>query len=200
MEDIKKIVSTNITDLRIAKGLTQIELAEKLNYSDKAISKWERGESLPDVTVLKQLADLFDVTLDYLVQPGHDRRKISQLNRSGRVRNHGFITGMSIILVWLVATLIFTILHLTLQNTYAHFLCFIYAVPVSMIVWLILNSIWFNIRRNYLIISLLLWTGLASIFITFLLFNINIWLIFILGIPSQIIIYLWSNLKYRKIK
>lgn len=200
MEDIKQIISTNISDLRIAKGLTQIELAEKLNYSDKAISKWERGESLPDITVLKQLADLFDVTLDYLVQPGHDRRKISQLNRSGKVRNHGFITGMSIILVWLLATLIFTILHLTLKNTHIHYLCFIYAVPVSMIVWLILNSIWFNVRRNYLIISLLLWTGLASIFITFLLFNINIWLIFILGIPSQIIIYLWSNLKYRKIK
>lgn len=200
MEDIKQIISTNISDLRIAKGLTQIELAEKLNYSDKAISKWERGESLPDITVLKQLADLFDVTLDYLVQPGHDRRKISQLNHSGKVRNHGFITGMSIILVWLLATLIFTILHLTLKNTYIHYLCFIYAVPVSMIVWLILNSIWFNVRRNYLIISLLLWTGLASIFITFLLFNINIWLIFILGIPSQIIIYLWSNLKYRKTK
>ncbi|MBQ4154203.1 MAG: helix-turn-helix transcriptional regulator [Clostridia bacterium] len=199
MEDIKQIISTNITDLRTAKGLTQIELAEKLNYSDKAISKWERGESLPDVTVLKQLADIFDVTLDYLVQPGHDRRKISQLNRSGRVRNHGFITGMSIILVWLVATLVFIILDLTLKNTLAHFLCFVYAVPVSMIVWLILNSIWFNARRNYLIISLLIWTGLASIFLTFLIFKINIWLIFILGIPSQIIICLWSNLKYRKI-
>lgn len=199
MEDIKQIISTNITDLRTAKGLTQIELAEKLNYSDKAISKWERGESLPDVTVLKQLADIFDVTLDYLVQPGHDRRKISQLNRSGKVRNHGFITGMSIILVWLVATLVFIILDLTLKNTLAHFLCFVYAVPVSMIVWLILNSIWFNARRNYLIISLLIWTGLASIFLTFLIFKINIWLIFILGIPSQIIICLWSNLKYRKI-
>ncbi len=200
MEDIKTIIAKNIADLRTAKGLTQIELAEKLNYSDKAVSKWERGESLPDIAVLKQIADLFEVTLDYLVQPGNDRKKISQLNRTGRVRNHGFITGISIILVWLIATLVFTILDLSLKNTYAHYLAFVFAVPVSMIVWLIFNSIWFNPKRNFLIISLLVWTSLSAIFLTFLIFGINIWLIFILGIPSQIIIFFWSNIKYKRYK
>ena len=67
MENIKQIVAKNIADLRRASGLTQMEFAEKLNYSDKAVSKWERGDSLPDVAVLKQIADLFQVTLDYLV-------------------------------------------------------------------------------------------------------------------------------------
>ena len=48
MNNIKSIIAQNITDLRRAKGLTQLELAEQLNYSDKAVSKWERAESMPD--------------------------------------------------------------------------------------------------------------------------------------------------------
>ena len=71
MQDLKPVIAKNIADLRVAHGFTQLELAEKLNYSDKAVSKWERGESLPDVTVLKQISDLFGVTLDYLVNKEH---------------------------------------------------------------------------------------------------------------------------------
>ena len=67
MSDIKAIIAKNITALRQNHKMTQIELAEKLNYSDKAVSKWERGESVPDISVLKQIADLFGVTVDYLL-------------------------------------------------------------------------------------------------------------------------------------
>ena len=70
--DLKQTIAKNITALRQGRKMTQIELAEKLNYSDKAISKWERGESIPDVTVLKSIADLFGVTLDYLLQESHE--------------------------------------------------------------------------------------------------------------------------------
>ena len=72
MTDIKQIIAKNISALRQDKELTQIELAEKLNYSDKAVSKWERGESLPDIGVLTQIADLFEVPLDYLVRREHN--------------------------------------------------------------------------------------------------------------------------------
>lgn len=68
MSDIKSNVAKNITELRILNNMTQMELAEKLNYSDKTISKWERGDSSPDISVLVELADLFGVTLDYLVR------------------------------------------------------------------------------------------------------------------------------------
>ncbi len=196
MEDLKHIIAKNITDLRTAKGMTQLELAEKLNYSDKAVSKWERGESIPDVIVLKKIGDIFDVTLDYFVESGNDRKKMMQIHKKGLVRNHGFITGMIVLLVWLVATICYMFAD-SLANTTIHWLTFVYAIPVSFIVWLIFNSIWFNKRRNFLIISLLLWSVLASIYITFLLFGANLWLIFVLGVPSQIIIYLWSNIKYK---
>ena len=61
MEDLREIIAKNIADLRREQNLTQAELAARLNYSDKAVSKWERGESMPDITVLKEIADLFSV-------------------------------------------------------------------------------------------------------------------------------------------
>ena len=56
MDNLNYIVSKNLSDLRKRNGLTQAELAEKLNYSDKAVSKWEKGESLPGVEVLYKLS------------------------------------------------------------------------------------------------------------------------------------------------
>ena len=54
--------------LRKAKGMTQRELAELLNVSDKAVSRWERDESMPDILLLPVLADIFDVTCDELLR------------------------------------------------------------------------------------------------------------------------------------
>ena len=212
MENIKQIIAKNITELRQEAKMTQIELAEKLNYSDKAVSKWERGESVPDIAVLAQIAEMFGVTLDYLIRAEHEQPeppqevtedqtaegKSSPSSEGLRRRNRGVITGMSILLVWLVATAAFVLIELLPGEPTWHWLCFVYAVPISMIVWLVFNSIWFTKRRNYLIISLLMWTVLATIFFTFLAFGINIRLIFALGIPGQIIILMWSILGYKK--
>ena len=71
MDDIKMIIAKNIIDLRKRDGITQAELAQRLNYSDKAVSKWERGESVPDITVLKTIADIFSVKVDYLITAEH---------------------------------------------------------------------------------------------------------------------------------
>lgn len=200
MEDLKSIIAQNIIELRKEAGLTQLELAEKLNYSDKAVSKWERAESLPDIGVLKQIADMFNVTVDYLLKSDHtsEREQAARISRR-KQRNRGIITGISIMLVWLVATVVFFILDSTSAvNTAKLLICFAYAVPASLVVWLVFNSIWFNRRRNFLIISLLMWSSLASLFITLL--GFNLWLLFIVGIPAQIIIFLWSGIKTRGLK
>lgn len=193
MEDIKVIIAKNITTLRRQSSLTQIELAEKLNYSDKSVSKWERGESLPDIAVLKDIADLFGVTLDYLVEAEHKGLSETKTAILRRIRNHGFITGISMVLVWLIAAIIF--FALDIATVPSRWLTFIAAVPVTILVWLIFNSMWFNKRRNFLIISLLMWSVLAAVFVFLLPFHINIWKIFILGIPGQFIIFMWSRIK-----
>ena len=196
MEDLKTVIANNICELRKIHGLTQFELAEKLNYSDKSVSKWERGDSIPDVTVLKEIADLFGVSLDYMVEAEHKIKNEPKQKLKDKIQNHGFITGICIILVWLIATIIYIMIDIITKNIYFHWLSFVYAIPVSMIVWLVFNSIWFNRRRNFLIISLLMWSVLISLFVTF--FSFNIWKIFVSGILGQIIILLWSKIKSKK--
>ena len=205
MEDIKSIIAENIVQLRKRKGMTQIELAERLNYSDKAVSKWERGESVPDIGVLKTVADLFGVTVDYLITAEHENEAEAVTEtpiddegaRIKRRRKRIMITGMSVMLVWLVALLVFIPLDVIYNDIVWHFLAFAYAVPVSMLVWLVFNATWFDRRKNFLIISLMVWTLIASIYLTVLALGYNIWQLYLLGIPGQLIIILWSKIGKR---
>lgn len=195
LQALKDVIAANIVLLRRDANMTQLELAEKLNYSDKAVSKWERGESIPDITVLKQIADLFQVSLDFLVQEEHPVKHEGKQTLRQRIRNHGFITGICVLLVWLIATLVFVILDISMRNPTRHWLSFVYAVPVSMIVWLVFNSIWFKPHRNFLIVSLLMWSILISLYLSFLVFSSNLWQLFVLGIPGQFIILMWSRVR-----
>lgn len=205
MEDIKLIISKNIVMLRRRDGMTQLELASKLNYSDKAVSKWERGESLPDIAVLKAIADLFGVTVDYLISDEHpngdrsvevDKEMLQKKEKKQRM--HSVITGMSVLLVWVVAAVVFVILDSALNRLDANYLILAYAVVASVIVWLVFNSIWHNRRRNYLIISLLMWSVLLTIHISVLIGGHDLWQIYLLGIPGQLIIVLWSKIGKKK--
>lgn len=194
MQDIKATVAKNIVSLRTKAGLTQIELAQKLNYSDKAVSKWERGESVPDVSVLAKIAETFNVSLDFLVLDKENKsfseNKPNTLNASKN--NRMIITALSIILIWIITVLSFVI-NFEIGVIEGVLLSFIYAVPASLIVWLVFNSIWFNRRRNFLIVSMLMWSVIGAIYLSFLIFSINVPLIFLLGIPGQIAIFLCSK-------
>ena len=198
MEDLRQIVSKNLTNLRKDYGFTQIELAEKLNYSDKAISKWERGESLPDVIVLKALADIFGVTVDYLLHDGHEneekdpeRQKRDEVVKSEIARNHCMITAISIISTFIIAAVIFIIFNI-FTSGHAHYLVLVYSPLVASIVWLVFNSIWHNRRFNFFIVSVMMWSLLFGIHMTALCFDANIWQFYIIGAPGQIVIALCS--------
>ena len=197
MNDIKNIVAHNIAELRKAANMTQLELAEKLNYSDKAVSKWEHGDSIPDVTVLLDIADLFGVTLDFLVRTAHTPDELKKRFLKPRKYSRRVIMLLSILCVWFVAVLSFILVSLIWPDAQHVWLSFIYAIPASAIVWLVLNSVWFNRKVNYFIISLLMWTAILSIHLSLLLAGHNTSIIYIIGIPSQIIILVWSFLKKR---
>lgn len=201
MEDLKAIIAENIASLRRESEMTQIELAEKLNYSDKAISKWERGESVPDISVLKAIADLFGVSVDYLISSEHEETvddSEAEKERARRRRTmHTMVTGMSMLLVWLVAATIFVPIDIATSDAVAHWLTFAYAVPISMIVWLVFNSIWFNRRRNFLIISIMMWSLIMAIHLSVLVGGYNFWQFYLIGIPGQLIIILWSIIGHR---
>ena len=114
MDDMKQIIAQNIANLRIGKRMTQLELAETLNYSDKAVSKWERGESLPDIITLKRMADLFGVTVDYIITEHAEGEKphVSKIKRNNNIA----ITLIAFFVVWLVGTCIFVFLDLLILD------------------------------------------------------------------------------------
>lgn len=198
MIELRDIIAKNICDLRTEAKMTQLALADVLNYSDKAVSKWERGESVPDIFMLKRIADYFGVSVDYLLEADHSesvKNKIARYKISAR--NRFVISFLATVLVWFVATFIFvSMLIFSPDISVRPWLMFIYAIPTSAIVALVFNSIWGRRRLNYFIISVLLWSSLLCIFMTLIIvFNVNIWPVFLLGIPGQAIIIIWSGLK-----
>jgi transcriptional regulator with XRE-family HTH domain len=194
MNNLKEVIAKNITDLRTKANMTQLMLAEELSYSDKAISKWERAESIPDITVLKSIADLFGVTVDYLLEEEHKSSKTIIVANKNKKKFYGIIIAMAVLLVYLIGTIFFVSFQLA-SYSYA-WLSFIWCTSVAFIVWLVLYSIWLNRKLNYIFISFLLWSLLCAIHITLLVYTKNnLWLTYVLGAPGQIIIILWSRLR-----
>ncbi len=204
-EKLKKRIGINIAAHRKAANLTQVGLAEKLNYSDKAVSKWERGESVPDVITLMQLAAQFGITVNDLLvdpdalpeNPGTLEKAMTQVSEKAlkRKANKNVILGLSTTLVWFVALFIFVILSsFDLLEPY-YWLVFLYAVPANAIVALSLRSAWHDFRWNKALITIIVWGSLSSIYMTILaVFGFNFWKLFLLGIPGQIAIFLWFRM------
>lgn len=194
MDNINEIVGQNLLRLRKHKKLTQLELAEKFNYSDKAISKWEKGESLPSIDVLHELAKFYEVSLDSLVSeddiisaPMRDNENLRRIYPTRLV-----ITLLAVSAVWLCATTLFVCLRLTLNTDYLY--CFLWAVPITCVILVIFNSIWGHYKYLFPILTVLLWSSLSCTYLQVLEFNVDIWPIHFLGIPLQVGIILWGAL------
>lgn len=196
IENLKSIIANNLTYYRKKAGITQQELAEKLNYSDKSVSKWERGEGVPDIYILKQIADLFEVTVNDLIES-----RSSAPQKLNKKKNKILICLESIGLVWLTATLVFAILKIIFPDKYIIAYSFLYAVPVSFIILYIFNRIWFKKNYiNFISISLLFWTAMFSFYWTIKEFFTNFEVFFFIGIPFQIIVIFWYLMDRKKHK
>lgn len=195
-ENLKNQIGSNIARFRRQAGLTQAGLAERLNYSDKAISKWERGESIPDVLTLVQLAELFGITVNALVTDPKAPLPASQEAPPEKPKaNKRVILALSSTLVWFVALLVYVIFSSVPVLMSYSYIAFFFAVPVNAIVALSLLSAWGNFRRNKLLISIMVWGFLiAFYFLGWVIFHYNFWKLFLLGIPGQIAIFLWFRL------
>jgi len=195
MDTLKEIIANNLIKFRKNCGLTQLELAEKLKYSDKNISKWERGESVPDVIILKQLADIYNITVDdFLVEDNKKGLISSNDNKKSKTRKmtkkQALITLLSVSIVWLVATLFFGIFSNVVGVAPFAWYAFVIALPASCVVTLVFSSLWCTNLLNAIIVSLLIWLSALTIFVIFSFVN-NIWFIFIVSIPLQILDILW---------
>ncbi len=208
-DKIKRRIGANIAAYRKQAGLTQAGLAELLNYSDKAISKWERGESIPDVLTMMQLAQQFGITVDELIAdpdilPEEPATKLEQAMTQvsekalKRKADKNVILWLSSTLVWFIALLVFVMISsFDLPNSWIAFLA---AVPINAIVLLSLRSAWRDFRWNRALISVIMWGGLLCLHMTLLVFlRFNMWKLYLLGIPGEFAIFLWFRL-FRPVK
>ncbi len=200
MDRLEEIVAQNLTELRKAQKWTQAELAEKLNYSDKSVSKWERGDALPDLKVLTQLSELFGVTLDYFITENAGASK-SQFDMPKRER--GFRIGvmlLSVSAVWLIALSVFVFTAASPAIQRGYWLALIWAIPASALAVAILSIHW-NFRILSIIFeSVLSWTLLTAVFLQLLVgYSWNLWMLFLVGIPMQAAIILWAQIRSRRI-
>jgi len=210
-EKLRKQIGGNIAAYRKNAGLTQAGLAEKLNYSDKAVSKWERGESIPDVLTLMALADQFSITVNDLIADPNAlptdsdsklEKAMTQVSEKAlkRKANKNVILALSTTLVWFVALLVFVVMSsFDFLEAYS-WLIFLFAVPASAIVMLSLRSAWRDFRWNKFYISTIVWGFLIAIHVSVLVIcRYNFWKLYLLGIPGQIAIFLWFRL-FRPVK
>ena len=200
MEELKNIIGKNIACLRAEHKLTQLELAERLNYSDKSISKWERCEAVPDVYVLVQLAEMFSVSVDYLVtshdndadQPQESKKAPDEETRFPTGENDRKTTLLRLVIsgIWVLSLMLFVGAWIA-----GHFLpsVFVYTLPVCAVATLVLNSVWRGGRHNPVIVCVLISGILASVYTAF--WSCNYWQVFLLAPPSFLIVYLASKLK-----
>lgn len=191
MEDLKVVVAVNISRLRKDAGLTQAELAEKINYSDKSVSKWERAEALPDLNVTKQLAELFGVSVDFLLT-SHIHWDVKPPNPP-RSYNSDIITAIAIMGIWAVALLVFLIFHFA-GITLWHI--FLYAFAPSLITLLVLNNVWGKSKYNLTIVSLIVLWVFSVVYLHLL--PLNLWPLVFLLILAEIIVFLSFHIKKRK--
>lgn len=197
MSDLKKIIAKNLTELRKEKKYTQQDVGNLVQYSDKAVSKWEKGESLPDIDVLYQLCNIYGVTLDYLTHEGSFEEKKDFIIPKSEHRNKIIITALFSSIIWMAVIIVYV--YLNLYQKINIWTIYIWALPVNCILLLYFNFRWGRRLWFIILISIFVWSLITAFFIQILYssdFQYNYWMLFLIGVPIQIALVLLSQLKH----
>ncbi|MBR3437514.1 MAG: helix-turn-helix transcriptional regulator [Lachnospiraceae bacterium] len=215
MTDLKQIFAANLQTLRLSKGITQTDLGEQLNYSDKAVSKWERGESIPDASVLKQISALFGISLDSLLSDHTDEtepyweinlEKQEQKERKHRVsvpkkeltpeeqiletKKHHRIAGVAVAGVW-VAVVLAMIIVWGIEDAFTKpvWMIPVYGVAVTCLLIVIFSSLWGSYKPTllWITVSLLVLSILAAVYLQLL--PRNFWMLFLIMVPVEALLF-----------
>lgn len=195
----QELLAKNLVYYRKASGLTQLELAEKFNYSDKSVSKWERGEGFPDVFVLKSLADFYGINVDDFYASEH--KQINTTNHS--LRKQIYIKLLSVSIGWLVTLLTFFLLNTLLNDSvpFQTWLVFIYGIVIMGTVLLVWDFIYHHRFLRVIDTSIVIWSSAMTIYFTFLIImNMNLPLIFVVAAPLEVLEIIWFLFRNNKKK
>lgn len=199
MEDLKIIFARNLIMLRKQMKLTQIELAEKINYSDKAVSKWERGESIPDVSVLLALAQLFGVSIDFLVTEHKNEEAAKEQTSyaaSIKKRNRMLVAAITFVAILIVETIVFIALQGAMPSFWRNAMfCYAMPLPAVSVVAVVFSGLWATKGVSFAAISVLIWTILLDAFLIIMLCGKIFPIVFVLGIPAEIVAMMSYKIK-----
>ncbi len=199
MEDrqpLNLIIAANIAANRRRMGMTQLELAEKIDYSDKSVSKWERGEAAPDLHTLVRLAEIFGVTVNDLVYAGPTAASAGDAEEEKARPNAGrkriIITLMSVVLVWFIDGIICFSFGVAAPDIFAEWAVrvLLYALPVSFIVWHVFACLWWPPVWRAVASSGIAWSAAVCVHVTF--YGVPwIGLAYAVAGVAQVLIVLW---------
>lgn len=197
MHEINTKIARNLAYYRKAAGFTQAELAEKINYSDKSVSKWESGNGIPDVYIMLELTKLYGITLNDLVADDEPKPITNKKSEKKKAGKRLFVMLLSSGIVWLVATVLFVMLRIILPSG-PWWVVFLYAVMANAIVMIVFTGLWRYRLMGFVSVSTLIWITLTCIYVTANLIKVHvsgeasgIWYVFLLGIPLQVLEVLW---------
>lgn len=195
MRDVRPIISRNLAKLRKEKGLTQAELAEKMNYSDKAISRWEQGDTLPDVNVLCELCDFYGITLNDLTSEECEIE--TNTNKKKEIKYYKvWRCILASAIIWLIATGVFIFVMTVTNAVNGMWILFVWATPLSILMFLLFGKSILNDLTRFILSSCIMWTTVASLYLSTLVFGgFNLWQFFLLGAPVELIIFLTYKMK-----
>ena len=193
LSELKLVTASNIIKLRTGAGMTQAELGALLNYSDKTISKWERGEAIPDAYVLTQMAEIFGVTVDALLsshdkwEPAPDPNEVPERSYSVNM-----IIAVAVLGVWTLALTAFVALWLA---GIIRWQIFVVALPVSILTYLVLICVFGKRRHLQYVIGLFVFSLFVAVYLLFL--HSNPWQIFLICALAEVLVFLSCNIKKR---
>ena len=183
---LRQRIAANMAHYRKLHNMTQSDLAARIAYSDKSVSKWERAEGVPDIYVLTLIADVFKVTVGDLISPNAPPLPPSVVSVN---KSRATLLLIIIGLVWLVATVAYAAVRVFAPALDWAWYFFIGAIPATFIIAVVLTSIWWGLRLRMMSVSALVWSVAAFVYILFPLTNVQ--LIFAVSAVLQVLVILW---------
>lgn len=193
MNDIRQTVSQNLIKIRKQNNLTQAELSNKINYSDNAISRWEKGEVLPSLETLQTLSLIYNVPLAFFIEE-HEDSETKIYNSKKRSLSFAIMSS-AILSVLSICALIFLLLHNYTGKFYYN--CFVWGAPVIAFIVRQTIKVCYKDKLFLLTSSIFSWSLLFAIYFQW--FSLNIWPIFLIGMPVQITLILIDASKRLKV-
>ena len=196
--ELRQNISQNITAFRKRCDMTQADLAEKLSYSDKSVSKWERGDGIPDIYVLTRMAELFGVTVNDIIGM-HSELPEEEEAIPAKPSRHLFVSALSIGLVWFIAVVAFFIGSVAAPDLGRFWLAFVYAIPVSAIVMIVFSHLWWTIPWRAFSVSLLVWGFALCFHLTASIPNLsNVGLVYTVAAAFEVLVVIWYVYSWTK--